>query len=190
MAVKLEKVTDPNQMLKVVVSIDSAIDWDRSMPDFEDTPEDEPEEDDDEGMEEEGEDNSLVARKQRAYRRDHDATKLVFKEGDEPTFFVFKHPRRAEVARKLRGLYGEMFSGGVGKKKKISNDMYSATFNAAYVGSHDGFEGAMQEAQRIHGNITNQYWQMLEDAGVVEELGTAYFKELGKRRQDNVNAKK
>jgi len=188
MAIKLAAKTEAGQLLKLVMSTDSAIDWEKTYPNFE---EELAEEAPDEYDDEEAETLTLTERKIEHYKKSHDATKLVFKEAgegeeiDEPTFFVFKHPSRAEVARTLRAMYSKMFGG-----KKGGGDMYTETFHLTYLGTQEGIHGAIEDAPRVGGKITNKYFQMLEDANVIEEIGTAYMKVLNKKTEDADKRKK
>lgn len=182
MAIKLTKATDAKKVLKVIPSGDSAIDWDASYSepgDLEDDDDDDKAVDDstlpdvqdvDSGL-------SLTERKQRKYRREHDLTKLRFKQDDLPTQFVLAHPHRVDVARKVRELSGQIYTAQAGgRNAKAERDMFTSIFHNFYLGKEEGFSGEREPAPRANGRVTDEYLQMLEDAEVFMEINNAFMR--------------
>lgn len=156
MAVKLERKTPRDKLLKVVSSTDSAIDWEKSFPGAE--------------LTEKG--------KRDEYDERHELDKLVFKDGDHPTVFVFDHPARADVCESLRGAFAAQASGRGG------SDLYNAVFNDAFLGTQEGFDGVMNKPLKRNGKLTPEYLQALLDAGVFEELATTFIRVFRDTRMD------
>jgi hypothetical protein len=110
--------------------------------------------------------------KKAKYQTEHDLTKLKFKDGDEPTLFVFHHPHRVDVAQRVRELAGDMRD----TKKKTDRDMLTAVFNNFFAGIEEGFKGERQAAPRVNGRLSVDYLQGLEDAEVFIELNAAFMR--------------
>lgn len=183
MGIKLEKTTDPKLRLKLISVIDSAIDWDSSYQD----PSDLVDDDLDKQQESAEElpdisvsavvEQSLEKRKKAHYEKHHDESKLRFKEGDMPTLFVFHHPHRSDVSRKMRELASMMYADSQkGRKDRVERDMFSAVFHSFYLGREEGFGGELIPVQKINQRITDDAIQELEDAEVFIELNAAFMK--------------
>lgn len=147
MAVKLERKTQDKQLLKLVSVIDDAIDWDAMYPD-----------------------ETSDERKKVRYKDSYDIQELKFVEGKQPSLFVFQHPHRVEIARKIRHIVSAQIQG------KVTSDMHTELWDIAYLGLQDGMDGAeREEPPRRDGHITDGFFQTLEDSGVFLELGTAFL---------------
>ncbi len=162
MGVKLKKQTERDLLLRIVLSVDSAIDWEKTYPEI-------------------MEHDDKVAE----YKRTHDATKLVYIEGDQPSLFVFDHPKRVDVGRKIRGLYARQ---QVSSKEQI--DLFTEIWDKAFLGIEEGHDsGPLVSPNRINGRITDEYFQSLEDSGVFSEAAFA-FMQAADRSSDNALDKK
>lgn len=183
MSIKLEKTTNGTKTLKIISVVDSAIDWDESYPNPEDL-QDELEEEKQHDVNElpnintsDSVELSLEKRKKAHYERHHDESKLRFKQDDAPTLFVFAHPHRVDVARKMREIAANMYADTQrGKKDKVDRDMFTAVFHHFYLGTEQGFGGTREVAQRINGRMTDDLIQALEDAEVFIELNSAFMR--------------
>ena len=184
MAIKLEKSTDAKKVLKLISVVDSAINWDESYSDPQDLNEDEEEtkkSNGDSSLPDVGAEDlvelPLLERKKAHYSKYHDESKLRFKENDLPTLFVFCHPHRADVSRKMRELASAMYADSQrGKKEKIERDTFSAVFHSFYLGREEGFSGERIDAPRMNHRITDDTIQELEDAEVFIELNAAFMR--------------
>lgn len=189
MAVKLEKTTDSKKVLKIISVTDSSIDWDDSYPDAEDLEEEEEIkkiEDDNLPVVTELVDLTLEERKKAHYSKHHDETKLRFKKDDIPTLFIFAHPHRVDVSRKMREIASNMYSDSQrGKKDKVEKDMFTSVFHYFYLGMEQGFSGERETVQRINGRITDDIIQALEDAEVFIELNSAFMRVYNQDRYKN-----
>lgn len=190
MAVKIQKTTDQKKVLKIISVTDSAIDWDESYPnagDLEDDDADEEDEklEDDSALPTVAEVVSLdpVEQKKAHYRKHHDESKLKFKADDKPTLFVFGHPHRADVSRKMRELAGSMYANDRrGNKEKVDRDMFTAVFHHFYLGMEQGFEGQRELVARVNGRLTDETLQGLEDSDVFIELNSAFMRTYNQDR--------
>lgn len=184
MGIKLEKVTDGKKTLKIISVLDSAIDWEASYADPEDLEEETSKEEKNNNNNElpdvivaDHENVPLEKQKKDHYSRHHDESKLRFKKDDLPTLFVFAHPHRVDVARKMRELASNMYADTQkGKKEKVERDMFTAVFHHFYLGTEQGFSGEREPVQRINGRITDDVIQALEDAEVFIELNSAFMR--------------
>lgn len=181
MAVILQKTTDSKKLLKIISVTDSAIDWDASYPNPEDLQDDEEDNDSKEITELpdfiEANNEPLEKRKKDHFSKHHDESKLKFKQDDAPTLFIFQHPHRVDVARKMRELASEMYADSQkGKKSKVDKDMFTAVFYNFYVGMEQGFGGVLEKPNKINGRITDDTIQGLEDAEVFIELNAAFMR--------------
>jgi len=183
MAVKLEKTTDIKKTLKIISVIDSAIDWDESYPNPEDLQdEDEIEERKQHNVNElpvvvEKVEMSLEKQKKDHYAKHHDETKLRFKKDDEPSLFVFAHPHRVDVARKMREIASNIYADTQrNKKDKVERDMFTSVFHHFYLGSEQGFGGTREVAVRVNGRMSDDAIQALEDAEIFIELNSAFMR--------------
>jgi len=177
MAIQLTKKTDSKSLLKIISVTDSAIDWDASYAEPGDLEDDTPTAKQDD-LPEVSEENSLSLedQKKRRYSRDHDTTKLKFKQDDLPTQFVFNHPHRVDVARKIREISGQIYAAqSAGKNAKADKDMFTLVFHNFYMGLEQGFGNQREAAPRINGRVTDEYLQTLEDAEVFMELNRAFM---------------
>lgn len=149
MAVKLKKTTQADQLLKLISLTDTAIDWGKSYTHVEDS-----------------EDEDWQQRKVE-HVVSPDLSKLSFKDGEAPTLFVFKHPRRVDVRRELRAAYAKQMQGK-------SQDIFSEVWELAFIGTEEGLDGVkLDTAPRRGGKLTTEYCQALEDAGVLPEMANA-----------------
>jgi hypothetical protein len=198
MAVKIEKTTDSKKLLKIISVTDSAIDWDMSYPDPEDLQDDE-ESNDSKDITDLPEfveviDVPLEKRKKDHFSKHHDESKLRFKEDDAPTLFVFQHPHRVDVARKMRELASEMYTDAQkGRKTKVDKDMFTSVFHNFYVGMEQGFGGTLEKPNKINGRITDDTIQALEDAEVFIELNAAFmrvYNEDRSKKKDKAHSEK
>lgn len=165
MAIKVQKRTNNALLLKLVSVDDSAIDWEQSCLDGGDNEDD----------------------RRESYGKDHRISRLKFKEGeDSPTIFVFEHPNRVDVARKLRGLYTKQIAGNG------DTDLFTEVWDRTFIGTEDGLDGAaMVCVPRRNGRITDDSFQALEDSGVFGELAGAYLQVANAdRAADSEAAKK
>lgn len=180
MAVSLEKKTDKKMMLKIISSTDTAIDWNESYPSPEDLQEEDVESSKDSSelpVIVEQKEMSLVEKKKDHYSRHHDDTKLSFKKDDSPTLFVFQHPHRADVARRMREIASGMYADSQrNKKAKVESDMFTAVFQNFFVGTEQGIGAKLEDAPRINGRLSDEYIQSLEDAEVFIELNAAFMR--------------
>lgn len=156
MAVKIQKKTESSQLLKLISVTDDAIDWSKSYAD-EDASDDD---------------------KKLRYAKEHDLQALVFADGAAPTLFVFEHPHRVDVGRKIRGLYTKSLTGqGVGV------DLWTEIWDKAYLGTEEGLDGAPRDQPpRRDGRMTDAYFQALEDSGIFAELALAFLAVVGRDR--------
>lgn len=163
MAIKLEKKTVSDKLYKVVSVLDDAIDWDKSYPDDLD---------------------STVEEKKAMYRRYHELSKLVFLEDGKPTLFVFKHPSRVDISKKVRAVYTNQLS-----QAGNTQDLFTEIFNICFIGTEEGLDGGvLTEAERRGGVITNGYMQGMEDSGAFEEIAACLLNVIN--RGSNEDAKK
>lgn len=146
MGIKIEKTTNASLQLKLISVKDSAIDWAASYPD-----------------------EAELAQKKAVYQNEYDLQKLVFVEGEKPTLFVFRHPKRVDVSRKIRGIFSQQING------QAQQDLFTEIWNTSFVGTEEGLDGgALVEADRRGNRITDNFFQALEDSGVFEELAAAF----------------
>lgn len=165
MGIEIKKVTSGDRLLKIISVLDDAIDWEKSFPDERD---------------------SSIEEKQRVYERDHDLSQLVFLEDKKPTMFVFKHPLRVDVSRKIRNVYTLNLSRGSAR-----SDMFTDIFHVSYLGTEEGIDGGiLAEAPRRDSLITDAYMQGLEDSGVFEEIAQTVVAIINKKPTNNLNKKK
>jgi hypothetical protein len=175
MAIQIKKVTGSDKLLKIISVLDSAIDWDKSFS--------------------QGNDDYTLEDKQKLYEKDHEISRLVFlTEIDhvtgqtvdlKPTMFIFNHPLKVEISRKIRSVWSNNLARGVSGK----SDLFTDIFNVAYMGTEEGLDGGILElAPRRDGVITDAYMQGLEDSGVFEELSTAIISVINKK--PSLDAKK
>lgn len=162
MAVKLVKSTAKEQQLKLVSVRDDAIDWYATYPEM-------------------GPD---VKSKKKRYEKERDVTVLRWEEGKKPTLFVFHHPKRAEIARRMRITYTRTLS------DSAKAEIFTEIFNEAFIGTQEGFEGKMDAAPRIDDKITEDYYQALEDAGVLTEIAGAFLAVVNRQGDDVDTTKK
>lgn len=158
MAIKIEKRTASNRLLKVVSVRDDAIDWKRSFAEEPDADED---------------------WKRAEYTRFHDTSKLVYLDDLKPTFFIFDHPARVDVSRKVRAVYSAALA-----TKKGSSDLFTEVFNVAFLGIEEGFDAVMAQAPRREGVIGDVYMQGLEDSGVFEEVASVFIDALNRKNSE------
>jgi len=181
MSVKMQQTTDQKKLLRLITVVDSAIDWDASYPDPMDLQEDEESEmlDDVSSLPKIKEVKAGLTpteEKKEHYKKHHDETKLKYKGDDAPTVFVFSHPHRADVARKMREIASGIYSDSQrGKKDKAETDMFTAVFNHFFVGVEEGFGADLVRVKRINGRVTDELIQSLEDAEVFLELNSAFM---------------
>lgn len=179
MAIKLEQITESKKMLEIISVKDSAIDWDNSYSQEEDFQDEDSEtknsNDEIADSIETQEFVSLEKRKKDHYQRHHDASKLKFKIDDTPTVFVFHHPHRADVSKKMRELASQMYADR-SKKEKVERDMFSSVFHYFYVGTKQGFGSELEKANKINNKIPDSLIQALEDAEVFIELNSAFMR--------------
>jgi hypothetical protein len=152
MAVKLERTTNANERLSLISVLDDAIDWDQTYPD-----------------------ELSVHRKQSRYEQSREIKDLVFKEDVQPTIFVFDHPNRLDVRRKIRSAFARQ------AKAADQSDLFTEVWEKAFVGTQEGLDSKeIEPAPRRNGQITDAYYQALEDADVFVELATVFVREFGK----------
>lgn len=164
MAIELKKVTDKTQTVKIVSSKDAAIDWDATYPEIDD-----------------------YDKKEEKYSKNHKTSELTFLENAKPTLFVFKHPKRAEIAREIRKIYSHSFRAN----KKNQDDVFTEIFQTTFLGTEEGFESKLDHVPKIDGLIPDDYFQALEDAEVFQELSLAYIDVINDTRgKKNDNSKK
>lgn len=145
MAIKLQRKTNNTQLLKLVSVLDDAIDWEKTYGD-----------------------ESSLPRKRSRYLKEHKISDLVFAEGVQPTLFVFEHPCRVDVARKIRHLYTKQMTA------RDQSDIFTEVWDKSFLGTEEGLDGsAREEPARRDSHITDGYFQTLEDSGVFEELAAA-----------------
>lgn len=155
MAIELKARTSSAQVLKVVSVLDNAIDWRESFAEL-------------------GED---VDEKKERYLEEHNLEDLKFLPDGKPTLFVFKHPNRADVAKRVRQAYAKVIS-------QEKSELFTEVFNTAFIGTEDGFDGApLEQAERRDNKITERYYQMLMDAGVLEELARVFLKIVNQEKK-------
>lgn len=159
MAVNLAKKTSADQLTLIISVIDSAIDWDRSLL---------------------ATSAQTIEEKKKYYSRVHDARTLVFKEGEIPTVFVFKHSKRVDVKKSVRLVASRM--SGVGRSTE-DVDLLEEVFQKCFEGTREGLDGKQNQAPRVNGTITQEYLQALADAeddeghahDLFDELAAAYL---------------
>lgn len=156
MAIKIHAITQNKQLLKMVSVLDDAIDWEATYPD-----------------------ESSQPRKESRYKSERNVNDLTFKEGESPTVFVFEHPDRVDVARKVRGLYQRGISSAGSKDQ---NDIWTEVWDKTFLGTQEGFEGKLEAPTRRGDHITDGYFQGVEDAGVFEEFAGAFLDIGGKNK--------
>lgn len=157
MAIKLERKTQSHQLLKLVSVDDDAIDWQATYPD----------DHGDAGTGGEMTDEERQ-RKRARYLARHDIRELVFAEGAQPTVFVFEHPSRIDVDRKLRRSWTELLKPG------SKSDIWTDVWNETFLGIEEGIVDAPRQPPPRQGDaLTAGFLQALADAGVFAELGQA-----------------
>jgi hypothetical protein len=161
MAIDLKKRTSANMTLRIVSVHDSAIDWNGSYANQDIARED---------------DESVEEAKKRMYRESHDDAMLAWNDqppygGDEPTVFVFRHPRIAEVREAIQGKLLNLQ--GVGGKQSDPGRIAREVLNAAFIGTAAGIGGEVSEAIRQKNRLPEDYIQALIDASVLDELSGA-----------------
>ncbi len=163
MAIKLNKVTASNQLLKLVSVTDDAIDWDQSFPDI-----------------------SSIEKKKAHYHRTLRAQELVIKDGEQVTVFVFKHPKRVDVSKDIRNLYARM------QNQVKNSDLLTEVWEKAFVGTQEGFadESQLTQPPKVDGEISESYTQALLDAGVFGELAFLFLAAATTDMSDDVAKKK
>jgi len=161
MAINLEKRTQATMTLRLVSAHDSAIDWANSYQGVSITTE-------------EGE--TLEDAKKRTYREDYDTGRLAWAPGDTPTIFAFRHPRIAEVREQIQGKM--MALHGIGGKGGDAGRMAREVWNATFLGTAQGIGGEVVEVIKQKGRLSEDYVQMLLDAGVFDELSGAVLSEM------------
>lgn len=163
MGVKIVKTTDAKQKLKLISITDSAIDWDEMYLDqaFETKQE-----------------------KEDFYRKDYKIQDLKFLDGDTPTLFVFEHPKRQDIASRIRDFFAKQERG------RNESDMHTEVFNAAYIGTEEGIDGAVSPAPRRDGKITNDHLQALQDSNVFNELAQVVLTRMLTKTQTDDDKKK
>lgn len=165
MSIKLEARTNNRQLLKLVGIEDDAIDWDATYPD----------------------EGSLDAKRAR-YLRTHDIRELQWKEGCDPTVFVFEHPARVDVDRKVRHYWTQLLKPGA------KNDLWIDVWNGLYLGLEEGLVNApRQEPPRQGTELTQGFLQALLDEALLQELGQAVLdaaQQKAERRVASADAKK
>ncbi len=163
MGVSLTRRTQSHQLLKLVSVTDDAIDWQATYPDME------------------GEEA-----KRKRYEGDHDVASLKFLEGKTPTLFVFEHPARVDVDRKVRRSWTNLI------KPNSNTDLWTDVWNDVYLGKEEGFlDAPREEPSRQGGKLTDNFLQSLLDAGVFDELGQALLNVAQQgAKSDNAATKK
>lgn len=147
MAVQLVRKTSSDMLFKVISVTDDAIDWDKTYAD-------------------EGD----IGERQARHLKEHDTAALVFKDGAQPTMFVFDHPNRVDTAQKLRQVYARATNG------KADADLFTEVYQKAFKGTEEGLDGGdMAAAPRRGGDLTKDFLQMLLDADVFDELALAFL---------------
>ena len=182
MAAKLAKTTEKKKALKLISVTDSAIDWDSSYAEPGDLEDDDADDSADADsdlphVDEATESLSLIEMKKAHYKKSHCTDKLKFKTNDLPTQFVFGHPHRVDVARKVREIGSAIYAAEQrGQKNKADKDMFTAVFHHFFLGTEEGFSGDRVPPPRIGGKVTDEYLQGLEDAEVFVELNVAFMR--------------
>ena len=148
MAIKLNRVTASNQLLKLVSVTDEGIDWDKSFPNI-----------------------AGLEKKKAHYHKTLRAKELVAKDGEEITVFIFKHPKRVDVSKEIRGLYARM------QNQVKETDLLTEVWEKAFVGTQEGFsdEAQLTCPPKIDGEITEEYIQALQDAKVFGEIALLFL---------------
>lgn len=144
MSVSIQAKTSPNELISFISVLDDAIDWNASYLDFE-TEED----------------------RKTEYRKTHDLSKLVLRKDAVPTYFVFKHPRRADITTEMRKLMSAL-------NADAPPDLLREICDAAFLGTQEGSDAQRTPAPKVNGKITVAYLQGLEDAGVFVEICWAF----------------
>lgn len=161
MALKLERRTNSHQLLKLVAVADDAIDWALTY----------------------GPDGGSEADRRKRYEKSHDVRDLVFKDGTTPTVFVFEHPARVDVDRKVRRFWTDMLKPG------SKADLWTDVWNELYLGKEEGLVDApREEPPRQGGNLTESFLQLLVDADVFDELGQAVLDEARRKAETRAAA--
>lgn len=175
MAVKLQRVTDSHQLLKLVSVTDDAIDWAHTYPKL--------------GKPEDGQeiDPQAIDMKKARYLETHAIGDLVFLDGVNPTVWIFEHPARVDVDRKVRIAWTECLKPG------SKSDLWTSIWHDVYLGKEEALDGAPRDEPPRQGDrLTTAFMQLLVDAKVFDELGQAVL-DIARRRistSDSAAAKK
>lgn len=143
-----------SEYVKLISVNDSAIDWDASYPDVE-----------------VGEDDTeLLEAKQKYHIDSKDYLKLVYKENDEPTIFIFKNPKTLENNKLISNI--QLGVAGIGKKKSEAADLWFQTFDALCIGTASNMldEPTYIPRDKNTKQIDKGVMQALSSQGVISEM--------------------
>lgn len=178
MSISLKTTQNKQKEILLISSKDEAIDWERSL-NFPETFTD------DEGNEYTG----LKAKEKYFQENPTELEKIVFKNDEKPTCFVFKNPATFEVAADIKDIFISA-SGIVQKRDPRLGKMNKLLWNKVFVGYFDGFPSdykndsgvsTMLQKPFSNGNINDSFIEACHDADILEEIG-GYIQKISEKK--------
>lgn len=190
MSVSLTKKTSADSIVKLVSVVDSAIDWEKSYEHVA-PPKMEPAKDLSQEKLEEFENIKAaqhIELKKARFIETHEISSLQFLEGERPTVFHFKHPKRVDVQSKVRS-FAAKNQMAMQAGNEMDLDALTEILHICYLGMSDGFDKEMEHVSREKGRITVDVLQAFEDNEILLELAVACY-ELNARKEAVIDPKK